>query len=416
MNKNCIQSLAPVNLRLDRRRELKSNPGRFPVKLYVNFDDNDRGYGLKPRIALTPEEWIKINSRWLQNPELKKVRNELVKQKARAAEIVEVLGSNFTHKVFQVLFNKKGKVIAKANKNVYRAFRQQIDILDAEGREGTKNNFRDALNSFRKYRKKLVFNDITVQFLEGYESYMLEKECSPTTIAMYMRALRRIINIARKAKITDQYAFSDYVIPTSRNSKKSLDHELLIKFINYKTEIPLVAWAHALWCFSFFCNGMNITDVFNLKGENISKDTIVFLRKKTERTRKKNLEPVTVYITKPIRDILTKYGSVKTGEYVFDLLKNNMNKNEKYYAIKNAIRRINYHTRKIAKKLDMEKATTYVARHSWATTLMREGASIIYISKGLGHSSTKTTEDYLAGFTSQQQIKISERLSQLCKS
>ena len=39
------------------------------------------------------------------------------------------------------------------------------------------------------------------------------------------------------------------------------------------------------------------------------------------------------------------------------------------------------------------------ARHSYATVLKRKGASALIISENLGHSSLKTTENYLDSFT-----------------
>jgi len=43
--------------------------------------------------------------------------------------------------------------------------------------------------------------------------------------------------------------------------------------------------------------------------------------------------------------------------------------------------------------------TTYSARHSYATHLMRADAPIAYISETMGHSSIPTTEIYLSSFT-----------------
>lgn len=413
MNRDYIQPYASASIHLDQRRMLKS--GRYPTKLYLYYQGEPKCIGMTPRVELTPEEWAKVNSPRLQDPELKIVRDELKKREVRASKIIKMLGENFSFKTFKALYSAKEKIETGSSKNVYKAFKRNIDILMAEDREGTANTFIDAMTSFRRFRKKLTFEEVTPEFLLSYEKHMLSKGRSTTTIGIYMRNLRRIVNIARKAKITTNYAFADYEIPTGQNIKKSLDENLLVKFINYKSDNPLVAWAHDMWCFSFFCNGMNITDICHLKGENISEDRIVFTRKKTERTKRKNIEPVVVYITRPIREILDRYGKFESNEFVFGLLNDKMSNSEKYHAIKNAIRRINYHSKKITHELNMKKATTYVARHSWATTVMRQGASMIYISKGLGHSSTQTTEKYLAGFTSKQQIDMSKKLLRLCK-
>lgn len=70
----------------------------------------------------------------------------------------------------------------------------------------------------------------------------------------------------------------------------------------------------------------------------------------------------------------------------------------------------------IGKKLNLNiKLTTYVARHSWATLLMREGVPVSYISKGLGHSSLATTERYFGSFMQNQKIEAAELLLETLK-
>ena len=42
--------------------------------------------------------------------------------------------------------------------------------------------------------------------------------------------------------------------------------------------------------------------------------------------------------------------------------------------------------------------TSYVARHSWATTALQKGVPVSVISAGMGHASEKVTYIYLASF------------------
>ena len=67
--------------------------------------------------------------------------------------------------------------------------------------------------------------------------------------------------------------------------------------------------------------------------------------------------------------------------------------------IKQLTKTINKYMKQIAQELDINKeVTTYFARHSFATVLKNSGASIDFIKEALGHSDTKTTQSYLAGF------------------
>ena len=67
--------------------------------------------------------------------------------------------------------------------------------------------------------------------------------------------------------------------------------------------------------------------------------------------------------------------------------------------VKHLTRLINEHMKQIALQLGIDKsATTYYARHSFATILKNSGVSTEFISEALGHSSLQTTKNYLAGF------------------
>jgi site-specific recombinase XerD len=46
--------------------------------------------------------------------------------------------------------------------------------------------------------------------------------------------------------------------------------------------------------------------------------------------------------------------------------------------------------------------TTYVARHTYATVLKREGVNVALISESLGHSNIQTTQIYLDSFENSQ--------------
>ena len=54
--------------------------------------------------------------------------------------------------------------------------------------------------------------------------------------------------------------------------------------------------------------------------------------------------------------------------------------------------------------------TSYVARHSWATTAKEEGVAIAMISEGLGHSSEKVTNVYLASFNNNAMSKANRKV------
>jgi len=59
-----------------------------------------------------------------------------------------------------------------------------------------------------------------------------------------------------------------------------------------------------------------------------------------------------------------------------------------------------------------QEVTTYAARHSFATRLMRKGASTSFIKDSLGHSSVTVTENYLAAFDDAVKEEYANALTQ----
>ena len=56
------------------------------------------------------------------------------------------------------------------------------------------------------------------------------------------------------------------------------------------------------------------------------------------------------------------------------------------------------------------KCTSYVARHSWATTAKEEGVAISLISESLGHTSEQITHVYLASFNNNTISEVNKKV------
>lgn len=268
--------------------------------------------------------------------------------------------------------------------------------LKSNGQLGTAQTYYDARMSLKRYRSNLNYSDVTVSFLEQYERFMLSKGKSPSTIGIYLRNLRTITNVAITKKLIskDLYPFGSsrkglYEIPTSRKNKRALDEESIKAILNFIPRSEHEARALAFWQFSFFCNGLNMCDIFNLKYANLQGDYLTLYRSKTIRTRKVQ-QPIEIYVTPVIRAIIEQYGNPNTGSntYIFNVYEPGATNESNFLLRKLMIHAINDHMDAISKFLDIKiKATTIVARHSWATLLIHQGIPTAFVSLGLGHAS-----------------------------
>lgn len=205
-----------------------------------------------------------------------------------------------------------------------------------------------------------------------------------------------------------------YEIPTSNNTKKALSLNEIGAIFHYPTEPGTMRdGAKDYWIFMYLCNGINEKDMSLLKYENIKGNVIEFIRAKTARTKRK-VEPIRVNLTDELKAIISKLSNkmIDGNTFIFPILENGLTPERERQLIQQMTHVINDHMKAISEKFGIEKdVTTYFARHSFATVFQRSGVSISFISEASGHSSTKTTQSYLAGFEDETKEEILRALT-----
>lgn len=281
-------------------------------------------------------------------------------------------------------------------------FDRYINELNAQQQIGTAVSYRCAKNSLEEFNAGMKFADVTPEMLKRYEKWMTSAGKSPTTIGFYLRSLRTLFNRADIDRAL--YPFGDrkgkYSIPTGRNIKKALTLEEIGKIFNYKPQPDSTEeMARDYWIFLYLSNGMNVKDFCLLKRKNIEGDTIRFYRAKTMRSKREKQETI-VSLKPQSKAIIKKWSqpSLHPEAYLFPHLQKNMTPEQERQTIQQLTKTINKYMKRICKELEMKPATTYFARHSYATILKNNGTSLEFISEALGHSSQLTTRNYLAGF------------------
>ena len=264
--------------------------------------------------------------------------------------------------------------------------------------------------------KKLTFEMIDQEFLEGYEKWMTDKDRKLTTVGIYLRPLRALMNEAITDGIISQelYPFTKkrYTIPSTAQTKQALSSEQLRVFYEFESNDYYFNMARDFWFLSYLCNGANITDLLNMKKNDIRATTIEFVRSKTSRTTRSNQKKVVVPLTDPLRALIDKHSSKgMPGDYVFPLLSSNMSAEERNKKSKNFIRFINQHLQNMAEEIGLPlNISTMWARHTHATQLIRLGGSMELAQESLGHQNITTTKHYFAGFESDVKREFAEKL------
>ncbi|QES87377.1 tyrosine-type recombinase/integrase [Rhizosphaericola mali] len=390
------QAFPVITIIPDKRRSKENT--LFPLKLRITFKGERKYYSTGFNASLA--DWETMETKNVRGS-LKNIYHSINDIKIRAQLCCNSL-SSFSFQAFETAFFPK----SIPTTTVQIAFDQYISKLKQNEQIGSSHSYRNACISLHKFKPNLKFKHITVEFLKNYEHWFLQRGNSITTVGIYLRSLRAIINVAIENGVMEHadYPFGSrkYSIPMGRNIKKALSLEEIGKIYNCELDPYSVdEMSRDYWIFIYLCNGLNVKDMCLLKYKDIQGDFIVFQRAKTIATRRIQSEPIKIAIKDDIRKIISKWGQkpIHSESYIFPCLKIGMSLEEQRLKIQLLIHLVNEHMKKISHNLGINKpVTTYYARHSFATILKNSGVSTEFISEALGHSSLKTTKNYLAGF------------------
>jgi len=207
------------------------------------------------------------------------------------------------------------------------------------------------------------------------------------TASCYMRSLRSLIHKIEPATDVRQL-FSGVFTGKERTEKRSLSME----DIGSLQQLVLsgqsqMAFTRDLFLFSFYALGMPFVDMAYLRKSQIANGYITYHRHKTG-------QRISVKIEAPMQQIISRYETAESP-YVFPLLKSEPgHQRDKEYESARAT--YNRHLKKLGRMAKIHRnLTSYVARHSWASTAYHANVSLSVISKALGHTSANTTQNYL---------------------
>jgi len=387
--------------------------GTCGLALRVTFARKKKYYKLP--ISLTVEDYNKAKGEKPRGVN-RVIAMELKEYEVKAKQIIDsMLVFSFDK------FEKHFYLGRAAQQSVFSAFENYISALIREDRYGTASSYDSAIKSLSKFKKDLSFIDIDKDFLVKYEKWMSDTKRSKTTVGIYLRALRVIINQAIQDGHLQReyYPFGRglYTIPTSNNPKLALDRYEIKRIARLELKKgSSIKRARDYWVFLFLGNGMDMIDMAHLTYQNVKPDSIEFERIKTKNTRRVT-KRIVVKRTNELNKIIKEWANNRIDDttYLFPILEKGLTKDISRKKVQQATRELNKKMKKIQDLLEIDKrVSTHVARHSFATTIKRSSiGGVAFISDALGHSNIRTTENYLAGFEDETRNQAAAVLNDL---
>lgn len=393
--------------------DTKSKEPEKRLFLSVTYQRQAYKYSMGLNYKLTKEQF--------ENKNLKITKEALAEaepEKLRAEQIIKQLGDDFSFSRFKALFRGETE-----ENNVYMSD-YLLDVFEHYLKDhpkltpGSIDSYKTIVNHLITYNKKVKVSDLTVDYIRSFLAELKKSNNikSEATINIYLRSLRAIYNYAQRKLNLDpkNYPFGQYKIEISSNTniKKALNEKEFRKLVSFKPKDKSESFALDLFLISFGLAGMNIADIISIKNKEINKDHVLTYYRKKTRNRQKNVTPISIKIGKPTFELISKYGLYNPDapdDFVFPFLRIGMNQKQELRKRKDITKRINKSLKDICEHIGIEKITTYSARHTIATMLMNSGTPLLAISKSLGHSSFKVTQDYLDSLSDKVINDISDK-------
>ena len=410
---------------LDTRRA--KSDSTYPVKVRVTHERKVKYY--PTNYSFEQKEFDRIESDFRLDETQKGIKKKLDALEQKSKNIIEDL-EFFSFETFELRFTSKGN-----KSDVLFLLNDKSEKLKALGKINNSNLYKQAAVLLGKYNatisksSEININSITPKWLKSFEDYVLSikeidkkgdevSKYGKTTLGMYLIRLRAIFNDAIKHNQlkSTQYPFhkpnnEGFKIPKGDNNKRALSMDEIMAIYNYTPQSDSEQFAKDIFMFSYLASGINCIDILRLKWSNIENNQISFVRKKTEHTKRgKNV--IYINLNKDLEEIISRQGSRKiNNNYIFNVIPPNATEAELINKVKIIISTVNNSLKKIAKKIGItETISTYHARHSYATNLMNNEAPLAFISKQLGHTDLKTTQNYLGNFSTDKAAEYESNL------
>lgn len=406
-----------------------NSDGAFAIRIRVTYNRVQRFYPVhfdgKP-LYLKPAEWNQLQKN-VRDKARKEVKDRIQAVEAAAVAARDTVTRNrpFTFDRFEQEFlNEESK------KGILHLFERYLDDLLTNDRIGSYESYQCAYRAFNKFRggktetrdepfvrgKEIKPEDLTVDVLKRFETWLKKQGCNRTTIGIYARALRIIYNLAvdTNPSLAEFYPFARkandnkrYKIRSGSGKKgQAMSAEDLQKFMATSPIEGTAEWeAKQYWLFMFYASGMNMADVAQLQYRSIDLggNAIRYVRAKTKDTEI-NEEVIEIPLSEALKKIIVAIGNTGKlpSDYVFPILKRGMTPLQIKATTKQKTKIINKWLSRLCKENGLPEITSYWSRHTAATLLRDTGASVELISEMLGHSDVKVTREYLSRFSVQK--------------
>ncbi len=279
----------------------------------------------------------------------------------------------------------------KKDSSLWVFFETRIREFQINRQYATVHHYQSTKRSFQRFfgNRELSFGQLDHPMLLAYNEWLMRKGLQLNTISFYNRVLRALCNEARTRGIRVRCGIFDGLYTrVAETRKRAIDMNALqrIQCLDLSGS-PQKALFRDLFLFSFMAQGMAFVDLAFLRREDLTDNVLQYRRRKTGRV-------VSVYLEPVMMSIILRYQR-PDSPYLFPIL-SSTEERIAYRQYQSVLACYNQCLKEIAARTNQKHPlTSYVARHSWASTALKCHVPVGIISEAMGHASERTTRIYL---------------------
>ncbi|SDM48607.1 site-specific integrase [Kriegella aquimaris] len=297
----------------------------------------------------------------------------------------------------------KKEISAPLNKTTFKELSESYLLeIKANGKLSRYASDKVRVNHLQCFAENnyLTFKEIDEAFLRRFMSYLkVTKKVSQRSIVNNLVVIRTLYNRAIKQGIVDRkhYPFgADKIrIKFPETEKVGLTIEEIQNIEELNNLSKQECHVRNVWLFSFYLAGMRVSDVLQIRWNDIYDDRLHYRMNKNDKL-------LSLKLPNKLLPILQQYvvDKVNDTDFIFpEMKKANMESMQDIFAkTKTATKKFNKYLKSIAQKAKMDKKLTmHIARHSFGN-IAGDKIPIQMLQKLYRHSSVTTTINYQANF------------------
>ena len=294
--------------------------------------------------------------------------------------------------------------------SVIEALKSLVQELLIAGRIGTAHVYHSTLNRILHFNgsKPLYFEQITPLWLSAFQNYLIGRQLHWNSISTYMRMLRAVYlrAVDRGECSYKPRLFKGVYTGTRSTVKRAISVDELKKLSVPHPEVKAeLNKTRMLFLLLFMLRGIPFVDLVYLRKCDLKDGVICYRRRKTGTWISVRLDAAAVPLLEALRT------QDDRSPYLFPFITpEGVNPYAQY---QKALRRFNFHLKKLSALIGCTPLSSYSARHSWATTANFCNFHQELISNAMGHSSVRVTETYFKHYSDEAIDKMNRSVISL---